>query len=336
MAPSPAPHCLTLHHPAATQPAGAPHHPNCTARSSLYCLLEYCLMLYRILVCCTAPSGAHGLVVQLDVVERGAEPRPVHAHCATNQLAPPPAVAVPHVERAVERVVHARRVSRLKHKPVGLHAGCCRAVLVVVHVKHGVRQPARLAHNGDGAVLHRDHLRQPARLKHGGHHDDVGGRVDEVRQRLVVLEAERGVGAAHALRKLVELGLHLGVGRGAQQHVLPAALQRLPGRVLNEVDALLRYQPRHARYDGHVRARQPQPLPQRALGRPLALARVVGAVRHGQVRVVGRVPHVGVDAIADAVQLAQVRRDGAAAADLGGVGGRHGGGHVARRHRAPH
>ena len=46
--------------------------------------------------------------------------------------------------------------------------------------------------------------------------------------------------------------LHFGVGRGAQQHKLRAALQRAPGGVLDQVNALLVRQPRDAAHHGHV------------------------------------------------------------------------------------
>jgi hypothetical protein len=71
------------------------------------------------------------------------------------------------------------------------------------------RARTRVAHDGHGAVAHGDHLRQAAGLEHGGHHYDVARRVDEVGQRLVVLEAEAGVLAAHLVGQLVKLGLDL-------------------------------------------------------------------------------------------------------------------------------
>eukprot|EP00976_Prorocentrum_cordatum_P027524 558380-Prorocentrum_minimum.AAC.4 len=48
------------------------------------------------------------------------------------------------------------------------------------------------------------------------------------------------------------------------------------------------------------------------------------------------VPDVRVDSVADAVEFAEVRVDGVLAGDLHGVGGRHGGGLVALRHRVRH
>eukprot|EP00955_Chlamydomonas_euryale_P009419 100664-Chlamydomonas_euryale.AAC.2 len=91
-------------------------------------------------------------------------------HYALLQPAEPSVVVVPRVDRAVERVVERALVGALKREPVG----ALRAVdvgvrgapyvprgapLVKVHVKHGVLEPAGVAHDGHRAVAHRNHLR---------------------------------------------------------------------------------------------------------------------------------------------------------------------------------
>mmetsp|Transcript_5255 Transcript_5255/g.15874 ORF Transcript_5255/g.15874 Transcript_5255/m.15874 type:complete len:221 (-) Transcript_5255:3033-3695(-) len=140
-------------------------------------------------------------VVELHIVQCRTVPAPVLLHYALLQPAEPSVVVVPRVDRAVERVVERALVGALKREPVG----ALRAVdvgvrgapyvprgapLVKVHVKHGVLEPAGVAHDGHRAVAHRNHLCQPTRLKHRRHDDDVGGGVDEVREWLVILEAE--------------------------------------------------------------------------------------------------------------------------------------------------
>src|SRR3990170_2710359 len=65
---------------------------------------------------------------------------------------------------------------------------------IVVGVDHRVGQPPRVPHDGDGPVLHAVELVQPARLVPGGHQEDVGPRLDLVRQPVVEGQAHRDAG----------------------------------------------------------------------------------------------------------------------------------------------
>ena len=152
-------------------------------------------------------SAADGAVVELDVVERRAIPRPVLPHDPLLKLPEPDLIVVVAVQRAVQGVVERLRVGALKAEPVGLVPGRLvvgasvnlprRARLLGVQVKHGIAEASGGADHGHRAVSHGDHLRQTARLEHRRHQDKIGGGVHHVRQRLIEREAERRVGPAH-------------------------------------------------------------------------------------------------------------------------------------------
>lgn len=73
--------------------------------------------------------------------------------------------------------------------------------------------------------------------------------------------------------------LNTGVGCGPQQYKLPSPLEGAPGGVLYQVNALLVGQPRHHRYQGHIRIAQIHLLAQLRLGSCLARFCIVCAVR---------------------------------------------------------
>eukprot|EP00955_Chlamydomonas_euryale_P009418 100664-Chlamydomonas_euryale.AAC.1 len=127
-------------------------------------------------------------------------------------------------------------------------------------------------------------LCQPTRLKHRRHDDDVGGGVDEVREWLVILEAE---------------------ARNVAVHKLAAALGRAERGVLDKVDALLWREPRDDADDELVvaPAAEPDALAQRLSRGRLALGDIGACVGHRKEGVVGGVPQVGVDAVAHAQEL---------------------------------
>mmetsp|Transcript_9834 Transcript_9834/g.26654 ORF Transcript_9834/g.26654 Transcript_9834/m.26654 type:complete len:368 (-) Transcript_9834:1425-2528(-) len=209
----------------------------------------------------------------------------------------------------------------------------------MVHIVHCVCQTSRAPDHRHSAKLHSNHLCQPAGFEHGGHQEHVAACIDDVAEGLVIREDQRctPMELLHQLvPESVELSLHAPIWGRSQKHKLPAPLQRPPGRMFNEVDALLRYEPRNTPHDRHVYVCQVQAPSQLLPCGGLALDAVLVAIIHGQERVVLRVPYVCINAVADAVQLGQVRGNRPLAADLLCIRRRHCGGHVTCPHGPPH
>ena len=92
-----------------------------------------------------------------------------------------------------------------------LHAVLLCPLPIVVHVKHRVRQAARLPHHRERAVAHANHLREAARLKHAGNQHHVAARVDQVAEGLVEGEGEARavmVLVRELARQVVKVALH--------------------------------------------------------------------------------------------------------------------------------
>ena len=128
-----------------------------------------------------------------------------------------------------------------------------------------VGQPAHAPRHGDGAVALRAHLRQPARLVLRGHQAHVGAG----EQQVLELVGEVQLHGDAARRTLGELGEHRLVARLA---VAEEDVLRVEGEVAriaeDQVEPLLRDEPRGEREDGRLPAAEPR----RALQRqPAAL-----------------------------------------------------------------
>ena len=83
------------------------------------------------------------------------------------------------------------RVGPLERIAIALFPG----LVGIVLVEHRVLQAADLAHDGQGAVLQRDHLGEAARLEQAGHDDHVRSGVDQMRQLFVKTQFQMAVGA---------------------------------------------------------------------------------------------------------------------------------------------
>mmetsp|Transcript_6970 Transcript_6970/g.27393 ORF Transcript_6970/g.27393 Transcript_6970/m.27393 type:complete len:338 (-) Transcript_6970:521-1534(-) len=276
--------------------------------------------------------AADGAVIEFDVVERRTIPRPVLAHDPLLKRPEPHLVVVVAVQRAVQRVVERLRVGTLKGESVGLVARVLvvggpvnlprRARLLGVQVEDGIAEAARGTHHGHGAVPHGDHLRQAAGLKHRRYQDEIRGGVHDVGQGLVEREAERRVRSAHVTRHRVKVSLHAGIGRGAEEDKLRAALDAVADGVLDEVETLLRGEARHDSHHGLVGAPGETETGLEGLaGGALAGLVVVGVVVHGEELVSLGVPNLGVDAVAHAVELVEVLVHRGVAGNLAGVRG---------------
>lgn len=90
-----------------------------------------------------------------------------------------------------------------------------------------------MPHHRHRAVPHRDQLRQPTRLEHRGHNNEVSRGVNQVRQRLVVLENERCVFGSVRVGEVVEVRLTLGVWGGSEEDELSVPLDSAPHRMLD-------------------------------------------------------------------------------------------------------
>mmetsp|Transcript_6594 Transcript_6594/g.26772 ORF Transcript_6594/g.26772 Transcript_6594/m.26772 type:complete len:418 (-) Transcript_6594:3646-4899(-) len=159
-----------------------------------------------------------------------------------------------------------------------------------------------------------------------------------MRQRFVVRKHESalpGVPSANLVRHVVEVPLHVPVRARSQKHKLPAALERAPARVLDEVYSLL---VRQARDDTHQRSRlaqfHAQPFAQFGSRRALPLGERLGVVVERHVLVRERVPELDVDTVAYAHHLARVGGDGVVVGDFLRVRRRHRRGKRALAHRA--
>ena len=184
------------------------------------------------------------------------EPAPIARHGDADEIERAPArTVVVRVEGAVEGVVDVWGFGAVENETVGGNAGDDAASAVVFDVKDGVAEAAGSADDGHGAVSHGDHLRQAAGFKHGWDEEKVAPGVDEMRQRLVVLEHEAAstwVLFGHFLGERVELVLMRRVGRAAKEHKGCAALESSVTRVLDEMDTFLSGETRDDADDGHV------------------------------------------------------------------------------------
>lgn len=102
--------------------------------------------------------------------------------------------AIPAVEGRLRCLLAAKRPPFLGTRPPPASAPCPPVPHTPLPRLLPARPPHPPAHHRHAAVAQRDHLSEAARLKHGRHQHDVGGGVDEVRQRLAVhdLQPARG------------------------------------------------------------------------------------------------------------------------------------------------
>ena len=155
-------------------------------------------------------------------------------------------------------------------------------------------------------------------------------------QGLVEREAERRVRSTHVPGHRVKVSLHAGIGRGAEEDKLRAALNAVADGVLDEVETLLRGEARHDSNHGLVGAPGETETGLERLARgALAGLVVVGVVIHGEELVRLGVPDLGVDAVAHAVELVEVLVHRGVAGNLAGVRGGHGGGDLRVEARLP-
>ena len=147
--------------------------------------------------------------------------------------------------------------------------------------KKGKKKPQKKEENI--LLSYRDQLRQTARLEHRRHDDQVRSGIDQMRQRLVERKDKRGAVRLQPRSERVESALHLRVRRRTQEDKLGATVEGPPGRVLDQVHALLFGQPRDHSDDGprvSVPAREIQPPSQRVPRRFLAFLCRLGGIRH--------------------------------------------------------
>ncbi len=265
-------------------------------------------------------------LVNVQVMLARVVPGIIVAHAVGHQFAEVLRVGIPHADGAVEGGLDARGVEVVEDIAVALVIG----PLGVVGVEHGVRQAARRAHDGHGAVLESDHLGQAARLEQAGDDDHFRPGIDQVGEFLVEAKLEVTVGVVVVmLLEVPEMVPDAAVRAGSQQHELAAVLQAVMDGVGDERHAFLLIQPADVADDGLEHIPQPEPLPQRLLVLVLVVEGV-DAVLARDVAVDFRVPDLVIDAIEDAADLGAMDLEGMAQPevlgrvhDLPGVMGRN-------------
>ena len=108
----------------------------------------------------------------------------------------------------------------------------------LVRVLHGVGQPARRADDRQRPVAHRIHLVESARLVSRRDEEEIGSRVDEVRQPLVVADARRDPVGVRAGETRPEL-LVMPVAAVAEQDPVGVERHERTGRVGEQVESFL-------------------------------------------------------------------------------------------------
>ena len=94
-------------------------------------------------------------------------------------------------------------------------------------------QAADGPHDGDGAVLERDHLAQAARLEQAGHHHHVGAGVDQMGQAFVEPDFQVTVGViVQVVLQVPEVSIDGRVGARTQQDELRALGQGVENGVI--------------------------------------------------------------------------------------------------------
>ena len=159
-------------------------------------------------------------------------------------------------------------------------------------VANRIRQPADAPDDRHGAVAHAVHLVEPARLESRRHQEDVGARLDEVRQPLVEADARADAVAVQGREPSPEvLVARLAGAEHDERRVEPRDLVRKRrDRDRSPSDRPSARSSRPA--DGSARAHRtarPYSLQDRDFRRPLA-RQVLGAVRRGKMRIASRDP----------------------------------------------
>ncbi len=192
------------------------------------------------------------------------------------------------MQRAADDIEHVMRVVVEEGKAI--------AVLGVLVVgEHCIPQAASLSHHGHGAVAQRDHLGEAAGLKGGGHQEQVGTRVDAVRQAVVHHKAGCDTAGVVLLRPAKEVDI-AGLTH-AQADQLQVLAYDVGDDIVHQIQAFLAVEAADHRDDGHIGAHfQAQLLLQGALARGLA-GHILHAVVLGDGGIRCRVVFPHIDAV---------------------------------------
>src|ERR1039458_6118076 len=245
-------------------------------------------------------------LVNVQVVLAGVVTGTIVAHAVRHEFAEVLREGIPHADGPVQGGLDALGIEVVEDKAVALVI----RPLSVVGVEHRVRQAARRAHDGHGAVLETDHLGQAARLEQARDDDHFRPGIDRGGEVLVEAKLEVTVGVVVVmLLEVPEMVPDAAVRAGSQEHELAAVLQAVMDGVGDERHAFLLIQPANVTDDGPERIPQPEPLPQRLLVLVLVVE-AVDAVSARDMPVNFRVPDLVINAIENAAHLGAMDLEG--------------------------